>query len=74
MLHDPVTAHWYGMVPAALGSIDPFDYILCRNSFAILHVQDLVLLEPAVLVNSFDVTSQKEVEEQLEAAKKQLLM
>ncbi|KAK9822938.1 hypothetical protein WJX74_006652 [Apatococcus lobatus] len=36
--------------------------------------EDLVILEPAVLVNSFDVTGQKEVEQQLEAAKRQLLI
>ena len=37
-------------------------------------LQDQFLLEPAVLVSSFDVTSQKEVEMELETAKKQLLM
>lgn len=37
-------------------------------------LQDLVEREPAVLMKSFDVTSQKEVEEQLETAKKQLLV
>ena len=33
----------------------------------------MVLLEPAILVNSFNVTSQKEFEEQLMAARKELL-
>lgn len=33
-----------------------------------------MLLEPAVLVNSFDVTSLKQLEEELEDTRKQLLM
>ena len=37
-------------------------------------LQDQFLLEPAILVSSSDVTSQKELEMALEAAKKQLLM
>ncbi|KAK9822894.1 hypothetical protein WJX74_001716 [Apatococcus lobatus] len=36
--------------------------------------RDHHLMEPAILVNSFNVTSQKELEEQLETAKKQLVM
>ncbi|KAK9866453.1 hypothetical protein WJX84_009890 [Apatococcus fuscideae] len=42
--------------------------------FEMWWAEDLVLLEPAVLVNSFDITSQKEVEQQLEDAKRQLLI
>ena len=40
----------------------------------LVYLQDQVLLEPAVLVNSFDVTGQKQLEVELEATKKQLLM
>ncbi len=36
--------------------------------------QDPVAVEPAMLVSSFDVTSQKALEEQLEDAQKRLLM
>ena len=48
----------------------------CPDDYCSMYsqMQDLVERQPAVLVNSFDVTSQKEVEEQLEAAKKQLLV
>ena len=37
-------------------------------------MQDQYLLQPALLVSSFDVTAQKEVEVELETAKKQLLV
>ena len=67
--HDPVIAHQQHEI-AQINLTRSSAEVQLQLSL----VQDLVLLEPAVLVNSFDVTSQKEVEAELEAAKKQLLM